>query len=553
MQAMKTARAMLVAALTAGSALAYGHATVLAQDGKVLTMAFDAGAGLNNLDPRILLTEDHGEVQLAFLDPLVRSYGPDVQPGAAESWEISDDGMTYTFHLRDAKWSDGVPVKAGDFVHAFTRMFQSAPASAIYDDILNGADLRAGKAKPEDLGVKAPDDKTVVFTLRAPAPYFLGLLTSHFAAPGRADLVEKFGDGYGASIESLPSNGPFILTEWENEDKVVLKKNPDYWNAANIHLDEVVWLVVPNASTKRNLFDNGDLDLYNPVTEDEAAAYEADGVLTRYARGGVRAIQLNRHGQGDPIKAKLLSDPNFMKAISYAVDRQAFIDNVLKGNAIPATVQAPAATAVSGINGKTWGDISPNFGVYHPEKADPEKSKAYLEAALKNAGLASVDEIPELDLLTREDPQDPKLVTAYFLSVLNGLGLKVNLIQSTGNQFWTTLYKPSLGYDFAVAGWGPDFDDPITYMGYWNSGSMDMGVTYENTDFDALLLAANKETDPMKRAEVLAKAEAMFSDGAPSIPLLHWKGSTAIDPKVKGIVFQSFGAPINYYTADIVE
>lgn len=554
MTMMKTARGILVAAAALATAIAFGPMTSSAQAEKVLTMAFDANAGLNNLDPRTLLTEDHGEVQLGFLDPLVRSYGTDVQPGAAEKWEISEDGMTYTFHLRDAKWSDGVDVTANDFVHAFTRMFQSAPASAIYDDILNGAALRGGTAKPEELGVKAPDPKTVIFTLRAPAPYFLGLLTSHFAAPGRADMVQKHGDAYGASVESLPSNGPFILTEWENEDKVVLKKNPNYWNAANVRLDEVVWLVVPNNSTKRNLFDNGDLDLYNPVTEDEASAYEQQGVLVRHAKGGVRAIELNRHGfQNDPVKAKLLSDPNFMKAISYAVDRQAFVDKVLKGNAIPATVQAPAATAVSGINGKTWGDISPNFGVYHPEKAEPEKSKAYLETALKNAGLSSVNDIPEFVLLTREDPQDPKVVTPYFLSVLTNLGLKVKLVQATGNQFWTTLYKPSLGYDFAVAGWGPDYDDPITYMGYWNSSSMDMGVTYENADFDALLLAANKETDPMKRAEILGKAEAMFSDGAPSIPLLHWKGSTAINPRVKGIVFQSFGAPINYYTADVTE
>ena len=123
-------------------------------------MAFDAGAGLNNLDPRILLTEDHGEVQLGFLDPLVRSYGTDVVPGAAESWEISDDGMTYTFHLRDTKWSDGVDVTANDFVHAFVRMFQSAPASAIYDDILNGAAAagRHGEARgPRSEGARSED------------------------------------------------------------------------------------------------------------------------------------------------------------------------------------------------------------------------------------------------------------------------------------------------------------------------------------------------------------------------------------------------------------
>jgi oligopeptide transport system substrate-binding protein len=553
MKAMKALRGILIAGLTLSAACALAPVIASAQEPKVLTMAFESGVGLDNLDPRTLLTEDHGEVQNAFLDPLVRTYGSDILPGAAESWEISADGLTYTFHLRDAMWSDGVPVTSDNFVHAFVRMFESAPASAIYDDILNGAELRAGTAKPDDLGVKGPDDKTVVITLRSPAPYFLGLIASYFAAPGRADLVEKFGDAYGASVESLPSNGPFILTEWENENKVVLKKNPNYWNADNIHLDQVVWLVVPSAATKRNLFDNGEIDLYTPVTEDEAAAYEAKGLLVRYARGGVRAVELNRHGQGDPIKAKLESDPDFMKAISYAFDRQAFVGNVLKGAAIPATVQAPAATAVSGINGKTWGDISPNFGVYHPETADLAKSKEYLAMALAHAGLSSVDQVPELDLLTREDPQDPKVVTAYLLSVLTDMGLKVNLVQATGNQFWNTLYKPSLGYDLAVAGWGPDFDDPITYMGYWNSGSMDMGVTYENPEFDALLIAANKETDPAKRAQILVKAEAMFSDGAPSIPLLHWKGAVAISPRVKGIVFSSFQAPINYYYADIVQ
>src|SRR5262245_12611239 len=129
MTLMKKARGLLFATVTLGTAVTFGPLDASAQEPKVLTIAFDAGAGLNNLDPRILLTEDHGEVQLGFLDPLVRSYGPDVVPGAAESWEISDDGMTYTFHLRDAKWSDGVDVTADNFVHAFVRMFQSAPAS----------------------------------------------------------------------------------------------------------------------------------------------------------------------------------------------------------------------------------------------------------------------------------------------------------------------------------------------------------------------------------------------------------------------------------------
>jgi oligopeptide transport system substrate-binding protein len=548
--------------LTAGLLLAATYlfaplAPAPALAAKVLTMPVGASAqgnaDLGNLDPRTFLSTDHAAVQTAFLDSLVRVYKNEVVPAAAESWEVSDDGITYTFHLRDAKWSDGVPVTADDFVQAFVRMFQIAPASAIYDDILNGAELRAGTATPDDLGVKAPDDKTVVITLRAPAPYFLGLISSHFAAPGRADLVEKFGDAYGADVASLPSNGPFILTEWSHGDRIVLKKNPDYWNADAIKLDEVDFLVVPNESTKRNMFDNGDLDIFIPVTEDEVAAYDEAGVLLRYEKGGVRDVQINRHGQGDPIKAKLLSDPNFMKAISYAFDRQGFVDNVLKGNAIPATVQTPAATSVSGLQGKTWGDVSPNFGVYHPTAADTAKSKEYLAVALANAGLSSVDEVPELDLLTSQDPQDPKVVTPYLLSVLADMGLKVNLVQATGNQFYNYLYKPALEYDLAVAGWGPDFDDPITYMGYWNSGSMDMGVTYENADFDKLLIDANLQTDPEKRAAILVDAEAMFSDNGPCIPLLHWKGNVAIAPRVTGVVTSTFLVAINYLYADIVE
>jgi len=541
---------VILAGVTLG--LTFSTSLTASAEEKVLTMAFESGKGLDNLDPRTLLTDDHGEVQNGFLDPLVRTSGSDIVPGAAEKWEISKDGLTYTFRLRDAKWSDGVPVTSANFVHAFVRMFQSAPASAIYDDILNGAELRGGKASPDDLGVKGPDDKTVVFTLRSPAPYFLSLLASHFGTPGRADLVKKFGDAYGASVESLPSNGPFILTQWENENKVVLKKNPNYWNAKNIHLDEVDWLVVPDAATRRNMFDNGDLDSYTPVTEDEAAAYEKKGLLVRFARGRERDIQLNRHGQNNPIKAKLLSDPKFMKAISYAFDRKAFADKVLKGGALPATVQTPSGTAVSGIAGKTWGDISPNLGVYHPETADLIKSKEFLTKALTSAGLSSVQEVPQLDLLTRDDPQDPKAITPYLLSVLSGMGLKVNVVQATGDQFWNTLYKPALGYDLAVTGWSADFNDPITYMGYWASSSMDHGVTYENPDFDAFLIAANKEIEPEKRAQILAKAEAMFSDSAPCIPLLHMRGAVAVQSRVKGITFSSFQAPINYYTADIV-
>ena len=548
----RTAVAGLLASVAASAAMMNG---AFAQDGaKVLVLPVGVGGvggvALDNLDPRVLLTTNHQAVQIAIFDSLVRSKGADIAPGAAETWEISADGKTYTFHLRDAKWSDGKAVVGGDFVHAFQRMFTASGASQIYDDIVNGAEVRGGTKTPEELGVAAPDDRTVVITLKNPTPYFLGLISSSYAAPGRADLLEKFGDTYGASADSLAYNGPYILTEWENENQLILKKNPDYWDAANIKLDEVQFLVLPDANTQRNMFDNGELDIYAPQTDAEVQGYRDQGVLQEYNRGGYRGITINRYANGgDPVKAKLLSNVNFMKAVSYAIDRQGFVDNVLGGNGIPATVQTPAAHAV--YPGTTWGEVTPNEGKYHPVTADKAKSAEYLAKALSEAGFASVADVPPLDLLTSEDPANPKLVTPYVQSVLSELGFKVNLIQATGNNYWNTFLEPALCFDLCIAGWGPDFDDPATYMGYWMSSSKDMGATFDNADFDALLTSANAETDLKKRAEILGQAEALFADIGPAIPILHYKGNVAVQPYVKDLLFSIFGVNIIYIYADI--
>ena len=544
-----TRRTFTTGLLGGASVLALGLPT-FAREAKKLTMPFQVGVnGLDNLDPRVLLTDAHQSVQTGIFESLVRSIGPDFKPGAAETWEVSPDGKTYTFHLRDAKWSDGKPVVAGDFVHAFQRMFISSAASQIYDDILNGAELRGGTVKPEELGVKAVDDKTVVFTLKNPTPYFLGLISSAIAAPGRADLVDKFGDKYGASADSMAYNGPYLLDRWENENIVVLKKNPDYWDAGNIKLEEVDFLVVPDANTQRNMFDNQEVDLYLPQTETEAKEYEAKGELMRYSKGRYRGITFNNFGQNDAAKAKILSNVNFRKAISYAIDRQGFVDKVMEGAGLPATVQTPAAHTV--YPGKTWGDVSPNIGKFHPVTADLAKSKEFMDKALAETGFATVADLPTFDLLTSENPENPKVLTPYVLSVLSGMGLKINLKQATGNNFWSTLTEPALGFDMAVVGWGPDFDDPATYMGYWVSSSKDMGATFDNAEYDALYASANAETDLAKRAEILAKVEALFAEKGPAIPIIHYKGAVAIQPYVKDITTSIFGVEINYVYADI--
>jgi oligopeptide transport system substrate-binding protein len=538
----KAARTIMIVGLL----LMTAQAAVAAE--KVLYLA--ANAEFENLDPRVLTSVGHQLVQFGFLEPLVRTHLNQVLPGMAISWEVSKDGMTYTFKLRDQKWSDGKAVTAGDFVHAFVRMFQVCPASPIYDDIKNGAQLREGKVPPADLGVKATNDKTLVITLKNPAPYFLDLIGSSFGAPGREDLVAKYKDGYGASVESLPSCGPFILSEWKKEDKVVLVKNPNYWNAKEIKLDKVVIYVLPNAATQRNMFDTGELDIYIPRSEAEAKDYEAKSLLTRYVAGGIRSVVFNRHGQNDPIKAKILSNPNFYKAVSYAIDRQGYIDSVLQGAGYPATVQTPPATGI--YPGKTWGDVTTNIGKYAPTRANLTKSKEYMALVLKDMGYTSVSQLPTFEFMTSVSPDDPKDVTGYLLSVFKDMGLKITVKLATGTQFYNNLYKPALAWDIVRSGWGPDFNDPATYMGFWTTASTDMGVTYENAQFDALLDKANRETDLVKRAQILIQAEALFSDTAPSVPIMWNKGSIAMQKRVKGFTTALSGLTTDYIFADIV-
>jgi oligopeptide transport system substrate-binding protein len=212
-------------------------------------------------------------------------------------------------------------------------------------------------------------------------------------------------------------------------------------------------------------------------------------------------VSTDPRSQNDPDKAKVLSNPNFRKAISYALDRETFVEKVMGGNGIPATVQTPPGHTI--YPGKTWGEATPNIGKYHPETADLAQSKEYMDKALAETGFASVADLPEFELLTSEDPQNPKMVTPYVLSILTQeLGLKVRLKQVTGPDFWNVLLEPALGFDMAVTGWGPDYDDPFTYMGYWVSSSKDMGVTFDNPDYDATLDRANAETDLVRRAEI---------------------------------------------------
>ncbi|MEZ3485977.1 MAG: peptide ABC transporter substrate-binding protein [Lachnospiraceae bacterium] len=268
------------------------------------------------------------------LGRFVKKDGQDiVEPAGAESWETSEDGLTWTFHLRDHNWSDGEPVTAKDYIYAFQRMFSKDVVSSgtqFFLSVENAQDIIDGKKEPEDLGVTAPDDKTVVFSLTKPVPYFEMIIGSTVAFPQRQDVVEEYGDQYGTDKDNLVYNGPFIVEEWTPGSKVVLAKNDTYWDKDSVKLDKVELYHIPEETSGMTMLKNGELDAHtaNAKWEEEIMATGEFDLQEAPFPAGMRDI-FN-------VDTPLLKSPKVRLAITLAKDREEINDTLFDGYYEPA-------------------------------------------------------------------------------------------------------------------------------------------------------------------------------------------------------------------------
>ncbi|MBE6878962.1 MAG: peptide ABC transporter substrate-binding protein, partial [Ruminococcaceae bacterium] len=239
-------------------------------EGPKTTFKYSELSEVPTLDPQLANSVPSNTSILHIQEPLVRMYNGVLEPGAAESWEISEDGLTYTFHLRDMTWSDGQPVTAGDFEYAIKRLVDPNTASpygwfACY--IKNGSPCNTGDLPLEELGVKAIDDKTLEITLEYVADYFLQVVSNACYVATRQDLVEQYGQDFAATAEKNAYTGPFVVKEVKTGDRIVLAKNANYWNADQTKLEEVEIIVVANANTAVDMYNAGDLDYVQVPSE----------------------------------------------------------------------------------------------------------------------------------------------------------------------------------------------------------------------------------------------------------------------------------------------
>lgn len=478
-----------------------------------------------------LLTTDvaAGDVLREVMAGLTKLDGNDVpQPDMAESWDISDDKLTYTMHLRkDAKWSNGEPVTAHDFVYAWQLVCTPETASPyayiVYENIKNGAAVYEGKKDISELGVKAIDDYTLEVQLETPVPYALHLFSFSTYLPVNQKAYEEIGaDKYAKDADKLVTNGAYKMTEWVHDDHILLEKNEDYFGAANIEIQKVKLVMMKDENARMNAFKGGQVDAID-LTGDQVEQAKNEGMAVQsYIDNGNWYLQYN-------IESEFLSNKKIRQAISMAVDRQLMCDNVLKDGSVPATGVTP--NAILGSDGKPFTDAVGTLLV-----SDAAKAKELFDEGLAELGKKAED--VKISFIT-DDTTNAQKIGAYIQEqIKQSLGITVDLQPMP---FKSRIQKMQGGdFDMVFAGWAPDYNDPMTYLDMWMTDNGNNYGHFSNEEFDKLITDAKKETDTAKRQEMLVEAEKLLAEEMPLATLYFSAKPYIVSSKVEGITRTGF-------------
>ncbi|MEG3029683.1 MAG: peptide ABC transporter substrate-binding protein [Oscillospiraceae bacterium] len=487
------------------------------------------------LDPQLSNSRPSNTIGVHIFECLTRTTAGKLEKGGSESWEISEDGLTYTFHLKDMLWSDGQPVKAQDYEYGIRRLMDPATASpyAFFGEIIkNGLAVEQGKMKPEELGVKAIDDKTVVIEIEYPATYFLSMLSAMSFAPVRQDYVEKYGKDFAATADKNVYNGPFAVDQILTGDRLILAKNDKYWNNEAIKLENVEIINVADGNTALSMYENGDLDFVDVPLE--VIDLYKDKVKSYYD-GSNDFLRLNMDGRCE------LTNKNLRLAINYAINRTEFI--TLTSNDAWSANTRYVLPQVQGVS-KTYGEEYP-YSAF-PVDGDKVKAKEYLDAALKELG-KTADQI-ELEMMTTDTERSKKQAEVLQQQIQDVLGIKITIKQVP--------YKQKLDLDdkhefeISFGGWAPDYSDPYTYLELWPTGASYNQGSYSSEVYDNYIKQAKEcVNDPKARMDALFNAEKTLCEDGAIVPLLLRQRQYMVDDSFKGTEMYFLGADINFVYA----
>lgn len=458
-------------------------------------------------------------------------------PGAAESWDYDEDTLTYTFHLRkDGVWTNGDPVTAKDFEFAWSQALNPDVASDyayfLYF-IKNAEKYFNGEVTWDEVGVKVVDDYTLEVTLEQPTPYALFLFSFGTLAPINQRFYEAVGaDLYSTEAQYFCTNGPFALTEWSHNDKIVMQKNDAWHGAADVEVEEIDWKIITDANAALSSFLAGDLDMVGLGTgELIKQATAAGATIQSYTDGSAFYIYFNNNDQ-------YLSNVNLRRALFNAIDEQKEIDTVWQNDNEPMTsFTAPGVSATDGTS------FAGKVGELYAPSRDQEKAKEYLATALSELGCTVDDLSAHLSIDCGDSPTSIAEASFYQEQWRQVLGIEVavnSMITKQGSQ-----NRKTGNYVMSVTGWGPDYNDPNTFLDLWVTDGGNNQTGFSNERYDELIDLASKETDLEKRESYFIECEQIIADQLPIGPAFWRAPSYACSDKIKGGMHRSTFQDIN--------
>lgn len=489
-----------------------------------MKVTYNLGVEPRTVDPARANANDQQIVIFNTYEGLVRpDQGGEMQPGAAEKWEVSDDQLTWTFHLREGlKWSDGKPLSAGDFRYGFIRAMSAdtaCPYATTTFFIKNAEKLFKGKCSPDEVGIEAPDDRTLVLHLEYPSPLILNYLSFITFMPSRQDIVEKDPTGW-TSAMPIVSNGPFYVSEWRHNSQMTLKKNPNYWDAADVKLDELRFLMIVDTNTALTAFKAGDVDLLSTLPAMMTPSLLASGEAKTLPSLGTYFVIFNT-------KQEPFNNPKVRRAFALALDRKTLVEKVTQGGQRPAV--AFISDGIPGADPKGADFRGEDPTKYLPLSADADQAKKLLA----EAGYPDGKGFPHVTFMYNTNPLNKSLAEAFQAMWKKNLGIDVEL----QNQEWKVYLETTHSHHFQMGrmAWTPDFNDPTDMMELWTTQNYENTPAWSNAEYDKAMSAARGEMNRAKRFSLLHEAEKVLMDELPISPVYFYSINYMLKDYVKGV------------------
>jgi oligopeptide transport system substrate-binding protein len=482
------------------------------------------GAEPQDLDPQAVTGEPEHKIIMALFEGLVTEDPKDLHPipGLAESWNISEDGLIYTFHLRpNLKWSNGDPITADDFLQSYKRILTPAFAAEysylIYQFVKGAEEYCKGELKDfTQVGFKVIDDRTLQVTLKNRTPYLLKIIASHYAWNAvPVKVIPKYGpldqrrSGW-TKAGNLVGSGPFQLKEWLPNQKIVVERNPNYWDAANVKLDGIEFYATEDLANEERMFRAGQLDMTKELPLSKLDVYRK-----KYPEAFQSGPYLSIYFYRCNVTRPPLNDKRVRKALALAINRESLIKNVARGGQQPAY-----SVSYPGVAG------------YYP-KAKLEGGIAEAKRLLAEAGYPNGKGLPAIEFLYNTHDGHRAIAEAIQAMWRTNLGVEITL----HNQEWKVYLDSQHSHNFQMqrSGWLADYVDPNVFLEIWTTDNGNNDTLWSNAEYDRLFQASLAAKNDEERFEIYQKMDAILVDECPIIPLYFYTRNFALNPKVKGI------------------